>query len=164
MRIAHQKLMMCALAIASVLALDGRGIARRQEMEAKRVALKQQSDAAFQDCNTQFPPGKVATAVARAQCTNNALSILRPILPYPDLWDVYMASHIVIAERVQKGQISIAEANEVLAQKRSDLAPEEQRRLLANRSVAAQENIASASLQAAGPHSCFQASNTVTCF
>jgi hypothetical protein len=58
MRIAHQKLMMCALAIASVLALDGCGIARRQEMEAKRVALKQQSDAAFQDCNTQFPPGK----------------------------------------------------------------------------------------------------------
>jgi hypothetical protein len=85
-------------------------------------------------------------------------------VPYPDLWDVYIASRIVIAERVQKGQISIAEGDEAFAQKRSDLAAEEQRRLLANRSVAAQENIASASLQAAGPRSCIQASNTVTCF
>jgi hypothetical protein len=125
MHIAHQKVMACALAIATALALDSCGIARRQEMGTKRAALKQQSDAAFQDCNTQFPPGKVATALARAQCTNNALSILRPITPYPDLWDVYMASHIVISERVQKGEISIAEANEILAQKRSDLAAEE---------------------------------------
>jgi hypothetical protein len=58
MRIAHQKIMMCAVAIATVLALDGCGITRRQEMEAKRAALKQQSDAAVQDCNTQFPPGR----------------------------------------------------------------------------------------------------------
>ena len=164
MPITRQKIAMCALAIVTTFVLDGCGIARRQEMEAKRAALKQQSDAAAQDCNTEFPPGKVPTAVARAQCINNALSILRPIVPYPDLWDVYMASHIAVAERVQKGQMSIAEANEVLAQKRSELVAEEQRRLLANRSVAAQENIASASLQAAGPHSCIQASNTVTCF
>jgi len=85
-------------------------------------------------------------------------------MPYPDLWDVFMTNHMVVAERVQKGQISIAEANEFLAQKRSELVAEEQRGLLANRSVAAQENIASASLQAAGPHSCIQGSNAVTCF
>jgi len=49
------KIMMYALAIASTFVLDGCGIARRQEMEAKRAALKQQSDTALQDCNTQFP-------------------------------------------------------------------------------------------------------------
>jgi hypothetical protein len=66
MRIAHQKITMCAVAIATVLTLNGCGIARRQEMEAKRAILKQQSDAAVQDCNTQFPSGKVTTAVRQS--------------------------------------------------------------------------------------------------
>jgi hypothetical protein len=150
--------------VLMAVSVAGCGIIRRQEMQAKIASLKEQSNAAFQDCNTRFPAGNVATAVARAQCVNDAFAILRPIMPYPDLWDLYMASHTAIAERTQKGQLTIAQANEALAQKRSELVAEEQRRLLANRSVAAQENVAAASLQAAGPHSCTRYGATVTCF
>jgi hypothetical protein len=95
---------------------------------------------------------------------NEAFGIMRPIMPFPDLWDVYITTNIAIAEQVQSGKLSITQANVALAEKRAALTAEEQRRLLANRSVTAQENVAAASLQAAGPRSCTVTGNMVSCF
>jgi hypothetical protein len=66
-----------------------------------------------------------------------------------------------IAEQVQNGQLTIAQANEMLANKNSAMFSEEQRRNLANRAVAAQESAAAA---AGAPVSCTKIGNTVNCF
>jgi hypothetical protein len=144
-----------------VATMGGCGIARRAEIAKQAEELKQRSAAAAQDCVTRFPAGNSATAVSRMQCLNDALLIVRPIMPYPDLLDSFIASRLVIAEHVQKGQITLAEANEQIASKRSAFVAEEQRRLLANRSVSAQETMAQ---NIGGPTTCTRTGNTVSCF
>jgi hypothetical protein len=156
-----------AIAIAATvlsLSLAGCGIARRQELQERNARLKAESAAATQACNERFPKGQVKTVVVRIQCLNDAFAILRPMMPYPDLMDLNMATRVAIAERIQSGQVTMAQGNEEMMRKQSEIVSEEQRRLLANRAVRAQENIADASLQAAGPHSCTQIGNTVNCF
>jgi hypothetical protein len=85
-------------------------------------------------------------------------------MPYPDLMDLNIAARMALAERIQNGQLTMAQGNEEMMRKPSEIVAEEQRRLLANRSVRAQENIADARLQAVGPHSCTRTGNTVPCF
>jgi hypothetical protein len=86
---------------------------------------------------------------------------MRPTLSYPDIWDAYFATLQAVAERAQKGEVSMAQAEQLLAQKRSDAVAEEQRRLLANRSVIAQENAAAA---ADDPRACMRIGYTISCF
>jgi hypothetical protein len=152
------------IAILMSLTVAGCGLVRQRELQAQREELTARSQAATAQCDLTYPAGNVKTAVARAKCQTEAFAILRPIMPYPDLMDLLIASRIAIAERVQKGQLTIAQANELMAARRSELVAEEQRRNLANRAVIAQENIASASLAAAGPHTCMQIGSTVNCF
>src|SRR5260370_23041520 len=102
--------------------------------------------------------------MARAKCQADALAIMRTIMTYPDILDLFIASRLATAERVQNGQITIAQGNELIAAKQSELVAEEQRRTLANRSVIAQEGIATASLAAAGPHTCTRIGAAVNCF
>jgi hypothetical protein len=129
------------------------GLARQQQ----RASLKQQSEAATQECDTKLPPANPKTAVARAKCQVDAYNIMRPAVTYPDLMDLFIARRMLVAEQVEKGQITIAQANELIATKQSEIVAEEQRRNLANRSVAAQES-------AAGPVSCTRFGNTVSCY
>jgi hypothetical protein len=82
---------------------------------------------------------------------------MRPAVTYPDLMDLFIARRMAVAEQVERGQITIAQANESIATKQSEIVAEEQRRNLANRSVAAQES-------AAGPVSCTRFGNTVSCY
>jgi hypothetical protein len=70
---------------------------------------------------------------------NEAMAIRLPIVTYPDLLNSFIASRMVVAEQVQDGKLTIAQGNEILATKNSDMVAEEQRRNLANRSVNAQE-------------------------
>lgn len=144
--------------------LGGCGIVQQRELAAKRALLREQSAMAMKECGEKYPPGNSKTAVARAQCMNGAFTILQPTLPYPDLLQVFMADHVAIAEEVQAGRTTIVQANSVIARKWSEIVAEEQRRNLANRSVAAQENVAAASLQAAGSRTCTAFGNSVTCF
>jgi hypothetical protein len=81
---------------------------------------------------------------------NAALAIMQPKLPYPDLLQVYMAAHLALAEDVQAGRTSLAQGNAILTQKWSELVAEEQRRMLANRTVVAQEHSAAAARDHAG--------------
>jgi hypothetical protein len=144
--------------------IAGCGLVRQRELQARNQELKAQAEAAAQRCETTVPAGNPKTAVARAKCQTEAWAILRPTMPYPDLLDLLIAKRLAIAEQVEKGQLTIAQGNEAIATARSEAIAEEQRRNLANRSVAAQEGIAAASASAAGPHSCTQYGNTVNCF
>jgi hypothetical protein len=140
------------------------GIARRQEMQARIAELDAQTIAAMQACNDSLPAGNPKTAVARAKCQVDAIVIRRPIVTHPDLMDLFIAKRMVVAEDVQNGKLTVAQANVIIANLHSEWVTEEQRRNLANRSVAAQEGMAAASMSAAGPHSCTRFGNTVTCY
>ena len=153
------------------LVVAGCGLARQRELQARMTALRQQSADTMKDCNDRLPPGNPKTAVVRAQCVNSAFAILQPTLPYPDLLQTWMAEHLAIAEQIQLGHMTLAQGNAALTQKWSDMVAEEQRRQLANRSVAAQEetaaaasSAASASWAATGPRTCNYGGGTVTCF
>ena len=140
------------------------GLVREREMQERAATLNAQSEAAAQACDTTVPAGNPKTAVARARCQMDAYEIRRPIMRYPDLMDSFIATRMSIAEQVQNGQITIARANEIMANKMSETVSEEQRRNLANRAVAAQESAAAASWAATGPVSCTKVGNTVNCF
>jgi hypothetical protein len=157
-------LMRILLFVMVAVFLSNCGIIREREMRAQAEELRAKSLAASQACDNTLPAGNPKTAMARAKCQTDALTILRPISPYPDLMDQYIASRIAIAERVQNGQVTIAQGNELITQKRSELIAEEQRRSLANRAVSAQEDVASASLAAVRPRTCTAIGNTVNWF
>jgi len=146
------------------LTVSGCGLMRQREYQERVAALKQQSADAAQLCQTSFPVEDTKRAVARAQCLNDASLILRPIVPYPDLLDLNNANRMEIAEKSQKGQITRAQAVQEFTQLYSNLIAEEQRRLLANRSVNAQETAAVASVMASGPRSCTVIGNSVNCY
>jgi hypothetical protein len=140
------------------------GLARQAELQKQREELMAKSNAIAADCDSKFPKGNQPTVLARIQCLNQALEVIRPVMPYPDLLDTYMASRLAIAERVQNKQMSVAEGNALIMQKKSDIVAEEQRRQLASRSVNAQETVAISSIMASGPHSCSKIGNTVNCY
>lgn len=142
-------------------ALCGCGLARQREMQSERAALKEQANSAVQACQAKFPQITVPTVVAHAKCLNDAAAITRPAWNYPDLLDSFLATRTVAAERVQKGQITIAQGSEEVANKWSEVVAEEQRRNLANRAATAEEVAAQ---NVGGPSTCIRNGNTVNCF
>ena len=115
---------------------------------------------------------KKVTAVEHTRCFTDAANTLS-MGANQDLWDALLASMLANAERVDKGQMTPAQANEANAQKRVELTAEEQRRRLANqaaiaraaevnaamsqaaaaqRSATAQQDAASALRRATCPH------------
>ena len=143
--------------------LAGCGLMARKEREEQQAAAKAQSDAAMADCESKFPQGG-KQYVERAQCINAGVAIMRPFVPFPDLLDQDMANRAAMAERLQQGKITLAEANSELAQRRSQIVAEEQRRQLSGRAVSAQESAAAAAWRASSPVSCTKYSNTVSCY
>ncbi|MCK1401965.1 hypothetical protein IVB45_17820 [Bradyrhizobium sp. 4] len=101
----------------------------------------------FEDCKNQFPEGS-KNYIEKNRCNAAAASVIRPFTPYPDLFDNYWAKRAVLAERLQGGKLTLAEANAEATQIQSDVAAEEQRRNLASRSVGAQESAAAAAWMA----------------
>ena len=89
--------------------------------------------------------------------------MVRPFVTYPDLFDQTWAKAALLAEQVEARKMTRAEANAQLADIRSQVAAEEQRRNLANRSVAAQETVATAALISTGPTVCNRVGNTTIC-
>jgi hypothetical protein len=135
-------------AIALAVTLGGCGLAMQaQQREAYQKALAQvQAD--VQTCNDTYPKVQ-KTAVVRAQCLGAATDTLRPLLPYPDLYDQEKANRNVLAEQWQTGKITQLQYEAQFTEMHSTIVAEEQRRNLANRSVGAQESAASAAWMAA---------------
>jgi hypothetical protein len=125
--------MKAALVLIVAITVAGCGVIHQRELQARVNELKAKSQAASEECDMMWPAGNPKTAMARAKCQTEAIAVVRPVSPYPDILDLFIASRIAIAERVQNGQLTVAQANELIATKRSELVAEEQRRTLANR-------------------------------
>lgn len=135
----------CTMAVC--LALAGCGLARQAERQEQMNAAKASMAQGFEDCKARFPEGS-KNYIEKDKCNAAAATVIRPFTPYPDLFDNYWAKRAVLAERLQAGKLTLAEANAEATQTQSDIAAEEQRRNLANRSVGAQESAAAAAWMA----------------
>ncbi len=145
------------LAACSILAGCGTG-ARYDPAADARAAMNE----AARQCYTRFPEGS-KQYVAKARCEYDAAMLMRPYAPYPDLFDSEWAFNMALAEKLQAGKITPAEHNLALAEHRSQIASETQRRGLANRSVAAQESIAAAASAPPPSISCTRVGNNTFC-
>lgn len=145
---------------ALCLIVAGCGLIARKELQEKQQAAIAQMQAGFAECKTRFPDGS-KQYVAKQQCDTAAAQAIRPFVTYPDLFDREQAERAVIAERLQGGKMTLAEANQQAATVHSQIAEDEQRRNLAARSVGAQESAAAAAWRSV---SCTRVGDTVNCF
>lgn len=169
--------------LAIGLALSGCGIAQHIQADepAKQQAvpsaqLIQQSKTAMAACEAEFPAGNPKTAVARRKCINDGFAIRLPTFgPDQDLVQAVLADSMVIAGKVQNGQMTIAEGNAAMAKKWSQAVTESQQRAHSKNSVLAQQSAAAAQQQTVTPangavvpvdlpgFTCNQNGNAVTC-
>jgi hypothetical protein len=145
--------------VALCVALAGCGLMARKERQEQMAAAKAAMEQAFADCKAQWPEVS-KQAVERNRCYSIAAQPTRQFNTYPDIFDKVWADRAVIAERLQAGKLTVAEATQQLTQTISDATAEEQRRNLANRAVSAQEAMAVA---ASGPTVCNRVGNTTIC-
>lgn len=123
-------------------------------------------DAGFAQCTAEYdsqPTGK-KNHIVKTKCDLAAALSIRPYVPYPDLFDQEWATRAVIAERLQAGKMTPAEANQESTTMHANISAEEQRRALAGRTVSAQESAASAAWRASAPVSCTRIGNTTNCY
>jgi hypothetical protein len=131
------------------------------------VQAQANAKTAFAECDAKYPagtPDSVKYAAARNACNAEAARPLRQFTNYPDLFDRYWAHRALIAEKLQAGKLTVAEANVQATDFQSQLASEEQQRNLANRAVGAQETVANAAWRSTLPKTCTAGTNSVTCF
>lgn len=132
------------------LALCGCGTAPRvqaddqaKQQAAGNAQLIEQSKAAMAACDAKFPAGDPKTAVVRRKCINDGFAIRLPTFgPDQDLVRTVLADSMVIAEQVQSGKMTIADANAAMAEKWSKAVTESQRRANSKNSVLAQQSAA----------------------
>ncbi|WP_024520513.1 hypothetical protein [Bradyrhizobium sp. Tv2a-2] len=149
--------------VALCAALGGCGLMamkQRQEQMAAAIAAKDQGIGA---CKAQYPDEN-KDFVARNKCSFEAAKVVRPFATYPDLFDKSWATVAVLAEELDAKKITRAQGELQLAQMNSEIIAEEQRRNLANRSVAAQESAASAAWMASRPVTCNRVGTSTTCY
>jgi hypothetical protein len=128
------------IAIAIIAGLLASCVSQRAQREKQLAALNARASEMAAAC-PHSPPAK---SVDRARCLNEALALLRPTFPYPDLADVLMATRMDIAARADRKEITREQAELEMAKATSTAIGEEQRRSLAGRSVLAQEQSADA--------------------
>ena len=90
--------------------------------------LNKQANAAALDCANKFPLTR-RTVVARVRCANAAWESTLPTLGSDqDLFQMYMAQRLAIAEQIQSGKISLTEGEAAIAETLSQAHSEAQRR------------------------------------
>ena len=146
---AFEALGLCLLVAGCITAQS-----QQQEREAKAVA---QANQIFADCDAKIPKAK-GQYVKLTNCKLAGLNVIRPLSPNPDLVDQEAALRMAIAEKVDAGKMTIAEAELAQTQGHSQIVAEEQRRSVTNRSADAQEQAASRSFR------CIRSGNTTNCF
>jgi hypothetical protein len=96
------------------------------ETEAKQ--MQDQSYTAARKCDITYSPNDTKVAVARAKCHTEAWNLLRPTMPYPEILDKLIAKRIEIGQKVQNGEMTLAQASAAIDKARADAAAEEQQR------------------------------------
>jgi hypothetical protein len=151
-----------ALVVGACVTLGGCGLARMQERQEQMKAAQAAAKSGMDGCRAQYPDEN-KDFVVRQKCLYQAAQVVRPFMTYPDLFDEGWAKSGVLAEQIQAHKITLAEAKLQLADNQSQIAAEEQRRNLANRSVAAQETVATAAMLSTGPTVCNRVGSTTIC-
>lgn len=155
--------MRIVIVAALCAALGGCGLIARKELQEKQQAAIAEMQAGFAECKARFPEGS-KHYIEKQKCDSGAAQAIRPYVTYADLFDREQAERAVIAERLQAGKITVAEANQAATAAHSQIAEDEQRRSLASRSVGAQESAAAAAWRASAPVSCTRIGNTTNCY
>lgn len=123
-----------------------------KQQAAPNAQLMEQSKTAMAACDAQFPAGNPKTAVARRKCINDGFAIRLPTFgPDQDLVRGVLADSMVIAEKVQNGDMTIAEGNAAIAEKWSQAVTKSQQRANSKNSVLAQQSAAAGQQQGAAP-------------
>jgi hypothetical protein len=86
---------------------------------ATDAALKSGFEAAKADCQARFPVSPGRNHVAHARCLNEYVTSVLLRLRYPDLSVLISTKRIELAEKVDKGTMTEAEADAELAQTRA---------------------------------------------
>lgn len=153
-----------ALILVSVaLSVAGCGIIAQKKRQEEFAATKANADRMLADCDLKYKKIK-GQMLDRMRCRGEAFALYKPQLPFPDLLDQEITSLMVVAERVDAGEMSYAEGEQAASEIHSRMVAEEQRRMLASRSVSAQESAASAAWRASAPVTCTRSGNSTTCF
>ena len=95
-----------------------------------------QIQAGNEECRRKYPD-PIKQAMASATCENKNMELLRPQMVYPDLMDQELANNLMLAEKVQKGKMTLIEMKAVKAQLHSQIVTEFQRRQLAKMAATA---------------------------
>lgn len=131
-----------ALLIALTLTGCGGGRAMREAQRMQRVI--DESQQIEQACRLQKAQGRRITMVEATQCENDRI---RQVMQesgyqYMDLTDVKLAYRLLLAERMDAGQLTEAEANMLLAELTARISREEQARNLAASLAHSQQQLA----------------------
>jgi hypothetical protein len=119
-----KSLSLLALASAGFSLGCRESLAQNHSIEST-VRLMQDGDA---ECHRKFP-NLIKQAIARAMCENKNLELLRPTAPYPDLIDLELTNNLVLAEKIQRGKMTLIERDAAAAQFHSKIITEMQRRV-----------------------------------
>ena len=105
--------------------------------------LAKQYERAKRDCVNKFPTDIPKTIVAKVECLNTAQAVVLPTWGNNrDLIQTWMAYRVVIAERIQNKEMTVAEGDGAIAQRWSEAQTEIQRRNAYAAQAAAQQNAA----------------------
>jgi hypothetical protein len=146
--------MKLVLTICAVVTLGGciQAARHREVMES--------IDTAKNACRAQT----FRTKVENARCINDAERKMGAIYPNQDLLNYRLAARIAISEKVDRKQISEAEAELEFARISADIGSQEATRSTGRRIANAQAEAASAASEIARPKTCNTYMGTTTCF
>ena len=107
----------------------------QQAQQNPAASVLSQIQAGNEECKRKYPD-PIKQAMASATCENRNMELLRPQMVYPDLMDQELANNLMLAEKVQKGKMTLIEMKAVKAQLHSQIVTEFQRRQLAKTAAA----------------------------
>ena len=113
------------------------------------ASVLSQIQAANEECKRKYPD-PIKQAIAYTSCENRNMELLRPSMVYPDLMDQELANNLMLAEKVQKGKMTLIEMKAVKAQLHSQIVTEFQRRQLAKTAAAPRPAAPAATMNIAG--------------
>ncbi len=147
-----------AITAIAMLSLGACGVARPAQEEKDRSANLQ---SALSNCET----ATFKTRLERSRCIGNAEeAYLVPGSPVADLIRVKIATRNSIAERLDMGKITQAEADLETAKAASELVGEAKQRSASSRIAQAQENAADAAAARNKPVTCYGGPQFASCF
>lgn len=135
---------------------------RKEKAEAYDEAI-QRAQSAMAACDTRYPKGD-KRYIEKTRCQNDATNIIRPFMPYPDLVDQDTATRLSLAQKLQAGKLTEAQADQQLAQARAQINAEDKKRQVTDKSRAAQEDAAALAARMAAPVDCTSFGAITKCY